>query len=76
MYYTERMIKAQLEIGGLPGELYNVVVAHDTFCLLYRDEGPCTCQPDITISRREDAWKIGPEGEVERLQSSGDFKAS
>ena len=33
----------------LPRGVYSVLVAHDAWCVLLKNRGPCNCNPDIEI---------------------------
>lgn len=33
----------------LPAGVYSVLVAHDSWCNLLNNRGPCNCHPDIEI---------------------------
>ena len=35
----------------LPPGVYSVLVAHDAWCTLLKNRGPCNCNPDIEIKR-------------------------
>jgi len=35
----------------MPPGVYSVLVAHDAWCHLLKNRGPCNCNPDIEIER-------------------------
>lgn len=66
--YLARLLRA-VELGLIDrGSIATAEVAHDDWCDLLKNAGPCNCDPRVTVNTERGPVAVLADGNLARLQ--------
>jgi len=51
--YLPQLMRAIQRERVVPGVVNHIAIEHDDWCDFLRNEGPCNCNPEVTVLGRE-----------------------